>query len=598
MKIAPEKYYADRLTELRHQLVLQKKTQSLYGWMRFAVIAAGIIGVWQLSGTSILITIIIAATALTGFLLLLSKDISNNRRIHITENLILINQEEVESLEHRYLQFPEGKEFLQNNHPYATDLDITGHASLFQYICRACSEAGQATIAQWLSTAANKETILLRQEAVKELCQQPAWRQQLRAAGLDKKISTSLSEKINNWISQPVQFINNPFWKYIRLLLPAIALSALLLNITSYLPDQYFYPIILTQAALAFAITKKTLPAQKGLGRITEELQSLQYTLSCIEDKEMQSPLLQSIRSKVRSGHESSASSIRQLKKIMDRIDYRLNPLIYLPLNIFLCWDLQQVWHLEKWRKKQQAGISGWFESLAEAEALSSFANLAFNHPNWTYPVISAEHGRFTASQLGHPLIPQQRMVTSDFSTQSTGHINVITGSNMAGKSTFLRSTGINIVLALAGAPVYATAMEVSVMKVMSSMRISDNLEENTSTFYAELKKLRDIIEAVQRKEPVFLLLDEILRGTNSADRQAGSQALIRQLLADNAVGMIATHDLALTKMAEEFPDRLTNYHFDVQVNGEELWFDYKLKTGICTSMNASLLMKKIGIRM
>jgi DNA mismatch repair ATPase MutS len=286
------------------------------------------------------------------------------------------------------------------------------------------------------------------------------------------------------------------------------------------------------------------------------------------------------------------------LKKILDRLDYRLNPVVFIPLSAFLCWDLQQILSLEKWKAENRYNITAWFESLAHAEALCSLGALAFNHPEWSIPVLTDEEAVFSADNMGHPLIPKEKRVDNSFSTTGTNQLSLITGSNMAGKSTFLRSAGVNIVLAMAGAPVCAQRLTLSPMKVMSSMRVNDNLEESTSTFYAELKKLKEIIEAVYRNEKVFLLLDEILRGTNSADRHTGSAALLKQLIQHNATGMIATHDLELAKLAVEFPANIHNYHFDVQVTGDELFFDYKLKKGICRSMNASLLMKKIGIEL
>lgn len=275
-----------------------------------------------------------------------------------------------------------------------------------------------------------------------------------------------------------------------------------------------------------------------------------------------------------------------------------MNPLVFIPLNTFLFWDLQQVLILESWKKQNKEHIADWFQSLAEVESLSSLATLSFNYPGWSFPTIAIQNGTVIADSLGHPLIPKEKLVTNSFSTEEAGGLNLITGSNMAGKSTFLRSVGVNIVLAMMGSPVCAGSFTVSNMKVISSMRVNDNLEENTSTFYAELKKLKEVIEAVNRNEKVFLLLDEILRGTNSADRHTGSKALIKQLIHHNAVGLIATHDLELAKLADEFPLKLHNYHFDVQVAGDELYFDYKLKKGVCTSMNASLLMKKIGIEL
>jgi DNA mismatch repair ATPase MutS len=240
----------------------------------------------------------------------------------------------------------------------------------------------------------------------------------------------------------------------------------------------------------------------------------------------------------------------------------------------------------------------GWIAALAEMECLASLGNLAFNHPRWCFPVFTEEPGVFISDELGHPLIEESKRVSSNFSTKGPAQISLITGSNMAGKSTFLRSVGVNTVLAMAGGPVCAQKLLISNLRVISSMRVSDNLEESTSTFYAELKKLKYIIESVNRKEKVLLLLDEILRGTNSADRHTGSTALIRQLVQHGAVGLVATHDLELASLEQDYPSHIHNYHFDVQVENEELFFDYLLKKGVCTSMNASLLMKKIGIEL
>jgi len=240
--------------------------------------------------------------------------------------------------------------------------------------------------------------------------------------------------------------------------------------------------------------------------------------------------------------------------------------------------------------------VRHWFGALEQFEALTSLGTLCFNHPSWVFPVTAAEPC-LIANGLGHPLILPDRMVRNDFATSGFAQVNIITGSNMAGKSTFLRSVGVNMVLGSMGAPVNASSMTFSPIPVMSSMRIKDNLEESTSTFYAELKKLKAIIDRVQRREPVFILLDEVLRGTNSADRHTGSKALVRQLLADQAMAIVATHDLELATLASDLPG-IHNYHFDVQVQGEELFFDYKLRPGICTSLNASILMKKIGIRL
>jgi DNA mismatch repair ATPase MutS len=324
----------------------------------------------------------------------------------------------------------------------------------------------------------------------------------------------------------------------------------------------------------------------------------LSKSIAWIELTSFTSSYLQQLKN-VFDHHPGKASQkIKGLTGILERLDYRLNIVVFIPLNTFLFWDLQQVFALEKWKENNKQNISDWFRGLADMEAISSISNLTFNHPGWVFPVISKEEAVFESESLGHPLIPEGKRVNNSFSTKGVNQLNLVTGSNMAGKSTFLRSIGVNIILAMAGAPVCSRQLTLSHLKVMSSMRVNDNLEESTSTFYAELKKLKEIIEAVNSNEKVFLLLDEILRGTNSTDRHTGSKALIKQLIHHKAAGVLATHDLELAKLAEEFPGNIRNYHFDVQVANDELFFDYQLKKGVCQSMNASILMKKIGIEL
>jgi len=267
------------------------------------------------------------------------------------------------------------------------------------------------------------------------------------------------------------------------------------------------------------------------------------------------------------------------------------------PLNLLFFTDIHFCLALERWKREHASRIPGWFAAMAEFEVLASLGNMAFNNPGWVFPKVTEDYFVFSAQQMGHPLIPAGRRINNDFAVSGAGRAIIVTGSNMSGKSTFLRTCGVNAVLAFTGAPVCASAFEVSLLRLHSSMRISDSLEENISSFYAELRRLRAIISGAESDPKVFLLLDEILRGTNSDDRYTGSVALIKQLTGYGAVAMVATHDLRLAGLDQELPDAIENYHFDVKVNDEELFFDYRLTPGICSSFNASLLMKKMGIK-
>ena len=320
--------------------------------------------------------------------------------------------------------------------------------------------------------------------------------------------------------------------------------------------------------------------------------------INWIENENFGSVLLNRLKEEIQSGGGKASIEIKQLKSILDKFDLRLNIVGPLFLNSFSLWDVRQMISLNEWKRKNKKLVPQFFKTIAEVEVLNSLAAIHFNHPDWCLPQFTNEHFFFESKDLGHPLIPQNQRIDNDFTVENKTLISLVTGSNMAGKSTLLRSIGANMVLAQMGGPVCAKSFIVSPVRLMTSMRISDNLAENTSTFYAELKKLKTIIEAVDRHEKVFVLLDEILRGTNSHDRHRGAAAFITQLIRHNAYAVIATHDLELAELRKQYPQSIENCHFDVQVKEEELFFDYKLKEGVCHSLNASLLMKKIGIEL
>lgn len=594
----PLEAYRHQLAALDIKLALLQKRKSVFGWLRFVTLIAAFIALWKLWPLGLIVALPVFSILTGLFLFILSKDLNNNLTIENSVRLRKINETEIEILNHHFTHLPDGSNYKPETHEYANDLDIFGRASLYQYINRTNSEQGNKMFADWLLHQALPGMILQRQETVKELTPETGWRQQLQSCGIATKITIATQQRIEKWLEQPVSFSGKLLWNILKYLLPAISFSFLTLHLINILDASIFYPLMLLMLAVSFAISKLIIPDYLQLNRIAPELESLSGSISLIEKKEFKTDLIKQLQAKYKTGLVASSESIKKLKMVLDLLDIRLNPLVFIPLNTFLFWDLQQIFTLEKWKIANKHNIRDWFGTLAEIECLSSIANLAFNHPENSFPRISNKEGVFIADSMGHPLIAKEKMVCNSFSTEGVNQMNLITGSNMAGKSTFLRSIGINIVLAMMGSTVFARSLALSPMKVLSSMRVSDNLEESTSTFYAELKKLKEVINSVYNNEKVFLLLDEILRGTNSADRHAGSKALIKQLIHHKAVGLIATHDLELAKLADEFPDKIHNYHFDVQVANDELYFDYKLKRGICQSMNASLLMKKIGIEL
>ncbi len=592
----PAEYYVQRLNDLNDTLRSLKKKAGLLSWLRLFSFLATIATGWLLWPEGLIPALAGIIAGLVFFFIFVTRDLDNKAALENNTRLLEICKNEQLALNHQYYQFPDGVTYMDPQHPYANDLDLFGHASLYQYINRTQSEQAGQVLANWLLEPSSPDTITERQKAVEALSVMPAWNEQLQSYGAAKKITFAAERNISQWMDEKNILLSHTGWALTRFLFPAASLSFLLLYLFDVIHQSLFLPGLIIFLAIALAITKKLMSSWIKLGKISEELESFADSIRHIETAEFKNELLNKHKASYSNSIGKKASEqIKALKKIMDRLDYRLNPVVFIPLSIFLCWDLQQVFALEKWKSANKAGIQHWFASLAELESIASLGRLRFNHPEWVFPSIETST-TFIGNSLGHPLIPAGKRVNNSFSTHGDGIINLVTGSNMAGKSTFLRCCGINIVLAMAGAPVCATSLRLSPIRVMSSMRISDNLEESTSTFYAELKKLKAIIDAVNKKEKVFLLLDEILRGTNSGDRHTGSKALIKQLIARQATGIVATHDLELAKMKDEYPQQLFNYHFDVQIANEELYFDYTLKEGVCQSMNASLLMKKIGI--
>ena len=586
-----KKQFAEALGQL-------KKKQNRYGWLRLGiVILTGVLAFYFFSTVFFLGWVIIAA-GIASFLLLVSADANNNERINRLKLLVRINEEELNILLGNYLDRSDGADFAPALHNYANDLDIFGKASLYQYINRCSSEQGRALLAHNLLQPLRIEMIEKRQEAIKELTPQYQWRQALQQLALENPITLSTQQRAEAWMSQQQEHFTHRIWNWLIPFYSVFTVLTAIAAILGYLPLALFSFLFLLYFVFAGSSGKKAMQAYAHLNGIVEEINTIYHLVQWVELKEFQSSLLRDLQQSVKVNHADAYVQIGRLKDILNRFDMRLNVFVFIFVNSFLLWDVRQMRALNKWRKDNEQKLSKWFALIAEMEVLNSLATLHFNQPVWAFPEFKQQHFSLEAKQIGHPLISSAQRVTSDFDLRGRAKIALVTGSNMAGKSTFLRSLGVNIVLAQAGAVVCAQSFVVSPVSLLSSMRIADNLAENTSTFYAELKKLKTIIEAVNRHEPVFILLDEILRGTNSLDRHTGSKALIQQLIKQHAVAVIATHDVALAELEETYPLSVENYHFDVQVEGEELYFDYKLKHGVCTSLNASILMKKIGIEM
>ncbi len=592
-------FYTNNLQNLQQTAERLAKKSSQIAWLRLAVFLSTafiLYNFWQ-TGALLIVSIIILGVAI--FLILLSTTATLKSRLTNTILLIKINKEELAILSNNFNEREEGIEFKPSHHSYENDIDIFGKDSLYQYINRCSSEQGRALMAKNLLNPQPTDFIINQQEAVAALSLTIPNIQQFLAYGLQEKITLATQQKINTWLQREESYFTWKGWPLLVNTYSIIAVTILGCYVFGVIDSKVFYPLAFVFFLFSFYQSKKIHSTYTLLSKIVNEIITLNNQLKWLETLEIKSNHINNLKSNISNHNATKASAeILALKNILDRFDIRLNVFVFYFLNTFLLWDTRQILALKHWKKNNALLLNEWFTAIVEMEVCISLATLYYNQPTFIFPTISPNHFEFSASNLGHPLIPANKRVNNSFSTIGTGKIALITGSNMGGKSTFLRSIGVNTVLALMGAPVCAEAFTISNIQLMSSMRIADNLAESTSTFYAELKKIQTIIEAVKQQQKVFILLDEILRGTNSLDRHTGSKALIQQLINQNAVAIIATHDVELAYMQNEFPLAINNYHFDVQVANEELYFDYKLKNGICTSMNASILMKKIGIEM
>jgi ABC-type multidrug transport system fused ATPase/permease subunit len=505
-----------------------------------------------------------------------------------------INTAETEALQGNLSAYPHHDILLEDQHPYAADLDIFGPFSLFQYMSRCNTAIGRVKLAGYLSKVAAVDTIHQRQQAIQEISPLLDWRQHLQAFGAGTVDDINHSRLLEKWLALPSFVQNNkwlklamyvmPFWNMLALALYFMGLHWFLAILFLLLPGQ---------------ILRRTLDRVNAAHQLTAKAEAsltlYAKLIQHIEETTFQSPLLSDLQSRFVQNNQPASKSIQRLSYIISQLNVRYNPFAIL-LNLFALWDLHWVYRLEKWQDQHRDHLLQWFEALAEFEALNSIANTSYNNPDWHFPTITATPA-IEAVELGHPLLHRDKRVTNDLTMPTSGHIKLLTGSNMAGKSTLLRTVGLNIVLAMVGSPVCARSLQLPPLQVYTSMRTQDALQESTSSFYAELKRLKYIIEAVERGDNIFFLLDEILKGTNSNDRHTGSKALIKQLIHSKGGGIIATHDLELGALEAQYDGAIENLCLEVEIKDGKLFFDYKLKKGVSQSFNATLLMQQMGIR-
>lgn len=513
---------------------------------------------------------------------------------------IVINQQEIRALQYDFSDFENGEEFIDPTHLYTYDLDIFGNRSLFQYINRTSTPTGKHRLANWLKEhLEKKEEIEQRQEAVSELAGKIEYRHKFRVLGLLFKGKPSDTSEIKEWVKSPIIYRKHVLLRILPATIGIINLLCFGSTLLGVLPASISGLVYTAFILFSFVFSKGITKIQATYGEKLQILSIYAAQILITEKEEMNSPALLKIKAELTSRDETASKAVHRLNKLMNALDQRSNLLINTLLNGLLFWELRQVMQIEKWKEAHAADLPRWIEAIGEMDAYCSLATFAYNHPDYIFPRISAPSESsflLEAKALGHPLMDRDKCVRNGIDINKRPFFIIITGANMAGKSTYLRTVGVNYLLACIGAPVWADQMALYPARLLTSLRTSDSLTDNESYFFAELKRLKLIIDKLKNGEQLFIILDEILKGTNSTDKQKGSFALIKQFMNMNANGIIATHDLLLGTLINSFPQNIRNYCFEADITDNELHFSYQMRPGVAQNMNACFLMKKMGI--
>ena len=574
-----------------------KKQANTYSLLRLGIFGLMIFAVYlTIVNDSFSIMAVGFVLLLLAFAWLVARQGEFERQRDYYLDLQKINENEITSLTDNTNLYSNGQQFGNEKHFYTSDLDIFGPASLFQLINRAATSTGNYKLAAWLKAPADKLTIESRQAAVKEIAAKNDWKKELQALLLfaNKEDSNRLSN-LFKFLHMPLNLPGEKGLGTYAKIAPWLLLALIIGAVFS--PIAKAAAIFIALANLGLVLSKAAYIRKADLiaDKIGKMLGNYAGVFSKIESQNWVAPHNIALAQKLKD--DKTSEKIKELGELINKLNYHLNIIVGTLLNIFLLWDIRQIIAIENWKRANCENVEDAFEVIADFEALISISVPAVNYPDWVYPVIADTKGyTLTATNIAHPLIRSANRVDNNYELNDAFSIDIITGSNMAGKSTFLRTVGINAVLALAGAPVCASAMKLSVITMVSYMRIKDSLNESTSTFKAELDRLQMLLAAVENENKVFFLIDEMLRGTNSVDKYLGSKAVIEQLISKKGVGMVATHDLQIARLEDKYPTYVRNFYFDIQVLNGEMLFDYKIKHGECKTFNASLLLRQIGI--
>ena len=587
-------FFQTRFETFNKQTALLKRKSSQISLLRILTVVIGVIlSVMAANNNQAQILWLIILISLILFLILIKWHHLNKNELELNSALKEVNRDETYRVLLDLKALDDGMEFHDPNHPFHEDLDIFGRHSLFQLINRTSTPEGKQVLASWMSYS-SVEQGKNRQSAIEELKNNVEFRQLFEANGRINSLKDHVNKGFFNWLKESDQLTYGRLYLILLFILPALTLGSIITSILELTVMGLPLLIILINWLVLGSVSKRLLDITRTTENGYKSISTLKSQLLLIENESFNTNELLDLKSGILSKHSSASDKIGQLKFLLDSLHSRFN-LMYWLLNSILLTDVFWLIKITNWKTKNELEIQRWFEVTAEFDALSSIAGFAFAEPNFVYPELVEEQFSIKALSLGHPLISQNKRVANDFRFEGKGGICLITGSNMSGKSTFLRTLGINVVLSQLGAPVCSKEFEIGPMQVFTSMRTRDELEENVSSFYAELKRLKQLLETINDEGPTLFMIDEVLKGTNSDDRHKGALALIKQLNKTNAFGLVSTHDLVLGGITNELSG-VRNYSFNSRIENREILFDYQLTPGICKSFNATQLMKNMRI--
>ncbi len=594
---SPKASFENNVHLYEDELAKTKARARKVSLFRILVFFTTVIAIYFASLSALWVVALVGVIGFGLFIRLVITHTGLSKKQQLLEALVSINHRELQLFEKKNWPEYHGVHDNIHDHPYAGDLDVFGKRSLMQLIDRTVTYSGRQLLSQrLLHPITEPGKISERQIAIADLADKFSWRQNFQAFGSFVKDEEHTIEDIKTWVNNRSRVFNNFFYKIMLLINPMLAIFTIYMVSQGRWNESAFVLFL----AVPFAVigSRLTLISKQHsqLSKKGALLKKYAGLLQLLEKENFSSPLLKSIKESLFERQTGTHRALRKLSKISEAFDFRLNLLMGILLNIFLLWDIIQVIRLERWKEKYGKQLNFWFDELALIDELSSFAGFAFQHPKACYPVISEKDFEIKAREAKHPFIVSDQCVGNDIDIQNWKEVHIITGANMAGKSTYLRTVGINLLLAMTGAPVLADSFVFKPIQLFTGIVTNDSLQDGESYFFAELKRLKEIIDALEDGQQLFIILDEILRGTNSADKQKGSKAMIQQLIRLGTSGMIATHDQSLGELADSFPDHVQNKRFEVEIENNELVFDYKLKPGISENLNATFLMKKMKI--